>query len=107
MLQFTQGDAITLNMTAQDGNGNPINLTGATFSTTFKGTSGTVTVPNGQHTVVNAALGTYNIALAAADSAQIGVGPNKEIVTTITQSGLPIYFHGKRILTVLPAAPEA
>jgi hypothetical protein len=105
MINITQGDYAVLNLTAQDGNGNPVNLTGATFSTQIVGTNGVVvTFGNSQHAIVNAALGQYSLTLAQADTSNCGIGANKDILTTISQSGNPVTYRG-RILTVNPPVP--
>lgn len=108
-MQFSQGDNAILTLTAQDGNGNAINLTGATFSTQILGANGS-TLPiavfgNSQHTITNSAQGIFTLTLSATDTANCGLGTNKEVVTAITQSGNVIYFHGPNVLTVLPNVP--
>lgn len=109
MMQFTQGDYAILQLSAQDGNGNPINLTGATFSTQILGPGavGPVTFPNSQHAIVNATAGTFSLTLSTTDTANCAFGINKDVVTQITQGGQPIYFKGQGILTVLPNTPLA
>jgi hypothetical protein len=107
MLSFTQGDEVVLNLTAQDGSGNPINLTAATFSTQMLGVgaAGPVTFGNSQHAIVNAALGQFSLTLAPTDTASVGIGNNKDILTQVTQSGNPMYVRGTAILTVNPPIP--
>ncbi len=107
MITFTQGDNAILNLTAQDGNGNPINLTGASFSSQILGANGAgvVTFGNSQHTVIDVTAGTFQLTLSPTDTAACGLGDNKEIVTTIVQSSLPVAYHGVAILKVLPAVP--
>lgn len=107
MIEFTQGDAVVMNLTAVDNNGNAVNITGAEFSTTIKGPNGVYsTFGNSQHAIVNASMGEYTLTLSTTDSANCGLGYGKEIVTQITQtSGAPTYFHGKGILAVLAAVP--
>ena len=68
---FTQGDYAVLNLTATDGNGNPVNLTGASFSTAILGPNGTspVVFGNGQHAIVSAVSGTFTHNIATTDTA--------------------------------------
>lgn len=107
-ITFTQGDEANLLFYVQDQNGNPVNLTGATFSTQIVGANGVgpVTFPNSQHTIVNATLGQVQLALATTDTQACGEGSNKSVVMTITQSGAPLNFWGNGILTVLPPSPS-
>lgn len=109
MIQFTQGDVVTLQLTATDGNGNPVTLTGASFTTQIKGPNGSIiSFPNGQHTAnadqVNY-TGQFTLALSATDTANCGLGANKEIITQVLISSSPIYYRAFNILTVLPNVP--
>ena len=106
-LTFTQGDAPTLNLYAQDQNGNPINLSGATFSTQINGANGVgaVTFGNSQHTIVNASTGQFQLTLATTDTQNCGEGQNKSIVTSITIGGSVLNFWGNGILQVLAPNP--
>jgi hypothetical protein len=105
----SQGDSPTLGLVAM-ANGSPFNLTGATFTTfiTEPNGSGVYSIPNSQHTAnadqVNN-TGFFIIALQAADTESLGLGPNKEILTEAVISGNTYYFHGLGILTVLPNVP--
>lgn len=106
MIQFTQGDTAVLNLTAEDGSGNPVDISGAVFTTQIKGPNGVVvSFPNSQHTIVSAATGQFQLSLSASDTNSCGLGANKEIVTKIVQGGSTIYFHGIAILTVNPPVP--
>lgn len=108
MIQFTQGDTPTLNMTAQDGDGNPVDISGASFSTQILGPTGAlVTIPNSQHTIVLGSAGTFQIALTALNTQACAVGPNKDVVTQITQGPGVTYFRGQGILTVQPSVPQS
>jgi hypothetical protein len=106
-ITITQGDAPTLTLYAIDGSGNPINLTGATFSTQILGTNGVgpITFGNSQHAIVNAADGEFTLALASTDTPNLGIGPNKDILTQITIAGKATYYWGRGILQVMPATP--
>lgn len=108
-LAFTQGDNAVLNLTATDGNGNPINITGASFSTQMLGPNGSAiaTFANGKHSITNAALGQFSLTLGVTDTQSCGVGNNKDIVTAITLSGNVTYFRASGILTVWPPVPLA
>lgn len=107
MLQFTQGDNAVLQLTAQDGNGNPVNLTGASFSTQVLGPNGSpiAVFPNGQHSIVSAPNGTFTLTLAQADTQNCGEGANKDVLTQVTIAGNVTFFRGTGILKVLPPVP--
>ena len=106
MITFTQGDNAVLNLTATDGSGNPVNLTGASFTTLIKAQNTVVvSFPNSQHSIVSAVNGTYTLTLSAMDTASCGLGGNKEIITAIVQAGATVYFHGPNMLSVLPPVP--
>lgn len=108
MLKFTQGDTPTLNLTAQTDSGDPVDLTGATFTTYLKGKVGAVVaIPNASHTAnpdqVNF-KGQFTVAITAVESAACLEGTNKEVVTKIT-IGADIVFYRAQILTVLTPNP--
>jgi hypothetical protein len=108
-IEFTQGDNVTLNLLATDDQNNPINLTGATFTTQIQGPNvvGPVSFPNNEHTLGNQTTnpGTFSLTLQQSDTMSCGLGQNKEILTEVTISGLVTYFRGESILTVYPADP--
>ncbi len=105
-LQFSQGDVVTLNLNVTDGLGNPINLTGATFSTQILGPTGVIAVfGNSQHTIVTAADGTFTLALSTSDTQACNNGNNKDVLTTVTIGGSPIIYRGIGILNVYPPVP--
>lgn len=109
MISFTQGDdGILLNMTATDGDGTLVDLTGATFVTQIKGPGADlVTIPNGQHTIKNQTThrGEYTITLLTANTSASGVGDYKDIVSKIVIAGVTVYYHGNGIVRVQPAPP--
>ena len=106
MISFTQGDTAVLNLTATDGNGNPIDLTSAVFTTYILGPGGVIaSFPNGQHTIVSASAGTFTLSLGFADTDQCGVGNNKQILTKIVQGSSIVYLRGVNILNVNPPVP--
>lgn len=107
MITITQGDEALLQLTATTGDGNPINLTGATFSTSMKGLNGAANpvFPDGQHDIVDAANGIFELTLSPADTALVGEGTGKEILTKITIAGNPVYYHGFNQLTVYAPVP--
>lgn len=106
-LEFSQGDQVTLSLVATDDSGNPINLTGASFSTQILGANGVgpVVFLNGQHTIVTAASGIFTLALSVTDTPNCGLGLHKEIITQITIGGAPQYYRGVNLLTVYPPVP--
>lgn len=105
-VNFTQGDNAILQLTAVDAAGNPVNIAGATFSTQMLGVQGQpVTFGNGQHAIINAALGQFTLTLAQVDTENVNIGSNKDIVTAITIGGNVTYYRGSGILTVNPPVP--
>lgn len=108
-INFTQGDTALLNLTAIDGNQNPIDLTGATFTTLINGSNGIViSFPNSQHTAnpdqVNS-MGQYVLALSTSDTASCGLGNHKEIITQIVIGATTVYYRGFNTLQVYPPVP--
>jgi hypothetical protein len=108
IIGFSQGDdQIVLNLVAQDGQGNPVDIAGATFETQILGFSRTVVVvPNGQHAIVDATTGKFQVTLTAAETAACSNGQGKDITTKIVIAGQTIYYHGFGILTVNAEAPQ-
>jgi hypothetical protein len=102
---------VNLVFTATNDQGVPVNLTGATFSTEINGPNsiGPITFGNSQHTAnanqVNF-TGQFTLALANTDTANLGEGINKEIITEVTIAGATTYFRGVSILNVYPSAPN-
>lgn len=108
MIKITQGDHAVINLTAKKGDGTAHDLTGATFETKIMGSDDAPdTFNDGHHAIVSASAGTFTLTLSTAETAALKLGRGREIVTKITQSGNPIYFHGKEVLEVKPATPEA
>lgn len=109
-IQFTQGDSAVLNLTATDGDGNPIDLTGATFQTLVNGiNNGTpVVFPNSQHEANSDQVsntGQYTLTLSEDDTASCGLGSHKEILTQITIGGNSVYYRGFNTLQVYAPVP--
>lgn len=109
-IEFTQGDTVVLELQATDDEGNPVNLTGATFSTQILGPNpnGPVTFLNSQHTLGNQSTnpGAFTLALASTDTGNCGEGGNKDIITEVVISGATTYFRGQSLLSrVYPAIP--
>jgi hypothetical protein len=110
-IEFTQGDDVTLALTATDDQGNPQNLTGASFATEILGPNpaGPTTFPNGQHTLLNQTTnpGQFTLALAnaGADTGNCGEGSGKQILTTVVISGVSTTYRGVNLLTVYPPEP--
>lgn len=108
MINFTQGDQVILSLTAVDGDGNPVDLTGASFVSQILGYGGMpVSFPNGQHTadpdqVAN--RGQYTLALSIDDTTSCNIGYDKDILTLISLGSTPIMYRA-RILNVLPPVP--
>lgn len=113
-MQFTQGDDnVTLGpMTCEDGFGNPIDLTGATLTTTIRGKAGAiVTIPNGSHTISNQSTnkGQFTINLTSTYSSACAEGSGKDVITEVVVGGSTIYFRllpSGQDLTVYAAVPK-
>ncbi len=111
MLKITLGDYAVLVLTAKSGDDPslPIDLTGATFETQIRGPGGdVVTFANSKHQadpdqVTN--TGVFRLTLNATDTASLAAGPHREILTKITLSAQPIYYHGFDVLEVLENVP--
>jgi hypothetical protein len=106
-ITFSQGDDAVLTLQAVDNQGNPVDITGASFSTQILGpnNTGAVTFPNGQHAITNAAQGLFELTLSETDTANCSIGNNKDIVTLITIAGLMASYHGASILEVEASVP--
>lgn len=110
MIEFTQGDTAVLELTATDGDDNPIDLTDAIFTSFFRNAQGlTIPFPNSQHTADPDQItnrGQYTLSLGIADTQSIPQGPYKEIITKIDIGLTTIYYHGVGICTVLGPIPR-
>lgn len=97
------------NLTAKNGAGAPVDLTGAVFTTQIRGPSGEVeTFTNSQHTAnpnQTTHKGEFTLSLSSMDTASLALGTGLEVVTKIVQGASTVYFHGRRILTVLQSEP--
>ncbi len=107
-IQFTQGDAVTLDLYAQEDSGAETDLTGATFTTQFPLKDSVVEFADGKHSIVDAEKGHYRLTLTAADTALIEAGAQKDIFTVVTKGGNPVTYRGIGAVTVFtPASPTA
>lgn len=106
-LSFSLGDYVVLTLYAQDNSGTPVNIAGATFSTQILGPNGVgpIVFGNAKHAIVASAFGQFTLTLGTVDTAQCGLGPNKDILTTITIGGNSAIFQGQGILVVEPPVP--
>lgn len=106
---MTKGDAANLVLYAVDGDGVAQDLTGATFTSYMVGPNGAkVVLSNSKHTadidqVTN--KGKFVLALSASDTLALLVGSEKEILTKVTQGSSVVYYHGRKMITVLPNGP--
>jgi hypothetical protein len=109
MLTITQGDVVTLNLTAIN-NGVTFDLTGAIFTTTVRGPGGVIRVfPNSQHTAnpnQTTHKGEFQLALSSADTASLVVWEGLEILTKVVIGSAILYFHGRHLLNVLSNQPQ-
>lgn len=82
---LTAGDVRTLELTIEK-NGEPVDITGATFVTMIPAYyGGTVVLPTGSHTITGApTLGRVNLALATTDSEKIKRGQKVPFMTNVT-----------------------
>lgn len=108
-LAFTQGDSVVFNLIAEDGDGNPIDLTGAVFTSYIRGPIGSVvSFPNAQHTAnpdqVNF-TGQFTLALTTTNTSGLEIGNNRQLLTKIVQSPGVTYFHGINLLNILAPVP--
>lgn len=107
-IQFTQGNATSITLFAEDEFGAPIDITDATFETEFPGSTEVISFATGKHEIVDAAKGQYKLNLLPADTALIEVGQDKDILSTMTQAGKPLTFRGIGLVQVFaPASPTA
>lgn len=108
-LAFTQGDAALLKMVANKAAGSPYDLTGATLTSYMLGPDkALVTFDNSKHTIdpdQTTHKGRFSLSLLTADTASVGLGDGKEIVTKAVQGGTVSWFHGYNILSVLSSVP--
>lgn len=109
-IQFTQSDTALLQLTAQNGNGVPQDLTGADFTSSFLGLDGAViSFGNSQHTANPDQVlhrGQFTLSLSAADTNSIPAGINKELLTLVVQGGQQIYYRGPNLVTVFTKVPR-
>lgn len=109
-IHFTQGDNAVLQLVAVDVNGDPVDLTGATFSSQIQGANGIgpITFANGQHAANPDQVsfrGQFTLTLTQTNTGDCGEGEHKEILTTITIGGNRIYFRGFNALQVYSPVP--
>lgn len=108
-LEITQGDTPLLDLEAQNGKNEPVDLTGATLTTYFRLLQGnTIAIPNSQHTINPDQVlnkGQFTLALTAPNTTAITEGEHKEIITKVVQGGSTLYFHGPGLITVLSPIP--
>lgn len=110
-VQITQGDNVSLILTAVDGNGIPVDLTGATFVSTMSAPLGEyVQIPTDQHVAnpdqVNF-KGQFTLTLTIDNTMAISAGLHKELLTSITSGGATVYFRGFNLMNVYSAVPFA
>lgn len=109
-LKITQGDTATLRLIATDGNGNRVDLTGATLTSEVRGVNGLpIFYPNSQHTIDPDQIfhkGEFDLALSILDTTAIPEGEDKGINTEIVIGPSTIYYHGDGILNVLSSIPR-
>jgi len=109
-VNFSQGDQVVLHFVATDGNGQPLNIWGATLTTKLKKADQTILdIPNSQHTILDqtnpTTVGQFLVSLLSSDSTQVGVGQQKDIVTDVDQGSTVVYCHGTGILNVFSNDP--
>lgn len=106
-LEFTQGDTAALQLVALDDEGNPIDVTLATFSTQILGPNGEnpAQFGNSQHTVTDGPNGRFTLGLSTTDTPTCGLGEHKQILTQLTIDVVVETCRGINILTVYPEEP--
>lgn len=109
MISFTINDTAALQFIAQDGNGNPIDLTGASLQTTLLGPQGTLVVFNDSKHSINpdqtGFKGYFTLNLLQTDTAQCAEGENKDVLTQVTQGSSVITYRGIGVLNIYPVTP--
>lgn len=83
MAVVTQGENPTLNFSVQN-NGLPFNITGATISVYFRKSDDTELTKTGS--IVDAAAGTFSVALTADNVNSLKLGVNQKVRATLTIS---------------------
>lgn len=107
---LTQGNTAVLYLTAVDSSGIPVDLTGASITSYINAPNGAgiAEFGNSQHTVnpdqVNYE-GQFTLTLSEADTASLGVGDHKEILSVVTIGSVVISFRGFNVLGVLAGVP--
>lgn len=108
-IQITQGDVVTLSLTAKTDGTTLFNLTGATFeSYIYNEDNEIVTIANGDHTAAadqSTDTGEFTIDLDATQTASLKLG-KRELVTKVTQGPTVTHFHGVDAVEVLPPLPR-
>lgn len=109
-LKLTQGDNAIFFLTAVDGDGNPIDLTGATFQTFIDAPNGqgVITIPNSQHIANPDQInytGQFSVEITQSDSESFGLGNHKEILTQVTIGSNQVFFRGFNSLQVYAPTP--
>jgi hypothetical protein len=104
-LHAYQGDAYTLDVPFTDADGNPIDVSGSTFTATVKGANGGIVVGALEWTVdmTDAATGTIHLTLTGAGLAAVtGPGAEREwpLIWDLAESGLwdRTLFEGRIVL---------
>lgn len=109
LMHITQGDFAVFYLTAVDGEGIPVDLTGATFMTKINGPNGIVVTFDNSYHIANpdqvTNTGQFTLTLEPVDTAELGLGSHKEIITQITIGGSPVWFRGPNILQVYAPVP--
>lgn len=107
---ITQGDDVTINMLATIDGSSPMDLTGATLSSTLVASDESiVSVFNSSHTIANQTTNTgeFSIFLDRTTTALLMLGAAQNIVTKASISGKDLFIHANKVLRVVSASPAA
>ena len=103
---ITRGDTNDLILIAEDGDGNKVDLTGVTDMETQlpDKDGGVITIANDDHTPdadQTTNKGQYAVTLSAANSAELKIAQNQNVITKVTDaSGKITFYHGEGVLNV-------
>lgn len=111
-LRITQGDDALFFLTCVDGDGNPVDLTGAIFQSFVNEANGhgILSIPNNQHFAnpdqINFA-GQFQLTLNEVNTQACGQGSHKELLTLVTIGSTSVMFRAPNSLQVYLATPFA
>ena len=108
-IKITQGDSITMNLTATTDGSTLFDLTGAVFTSQVIGKANDeiVEFADSKHTEAadqTADKGEFTLTLSATDTALLKVG-KRDLLTKVVQGATVTHFHGIDAVEILAARP--